>query len=114
MEVEDYIEEKESANINSTIVSEKLRDEAIVRFEDDIEKSVVSSSDNSNEGGEPNNNLANPFMIKARNCDSPYDIILADKRRSLFSIFSEIQVFFFFFFFFFFGYLFFKFIFLIE
>jgi hypothetical protein len=31
-------------------------------------------------------------LVKARRCDSPHDIILGDKRRTLNALFSEIQV----------------------
>jgi hypothetical protein len=32
------------------------------------------------------------YLVKARRCDQPYDVIFGDKRRTLNALFSEIQV----------------------
>jgi hypothetical protein len=111
-------EVKEFASLSSTILSTKDEENTLMRLDDGIEKSSISSGSEKMDSKEedlelcrdllftpvtyskqkdeffvcekkPNNS---PFFIKARMCDSPHEIIVADKRRTLFSFFSEIQV----------------------
>jgi hypothetical protein len=115
-ELEKSAEGKEFSDHRSSILYIP-DDEKLLKLADHSEESLLSNSEKE-EGSEDNMDLcpdllftpvtyskqkdeffvcekkpcSSPFFIKARLCDSPHEVILVDKRRTLFSFFSEIQV----------------------